>query len=324
MPLSASWNTYGMTVAGWANGTYGSALTQLYHPYGLAITSNDILYIGDMDNHRIVVVDLNSPGENCIIGAGTGSALNQFNLPHAVFTTDTSLYVLDKNNHRIQKLLLNGSNATTVLIYDQSYEASYFFVDHDDNIYLSAMKKHEVLLYCANQSSGSTVAGSGGYGNSDKELDNPHGVFVDNAGSIYIADRSNHRIMKWAKNASAGQRVAGNGSIGNTSYQLHHPEYVVVDTNGYMYISDSLNNRIMRWPPNSTSGECIAGCQTTDGISPTEMNSSHSMAFDSNGSLYVTDWGHNRVQKFEIGRNHSRYSAHHTNLALFHNLYNLV
>ena len=311
MPLNASWDKHGVTVAGCANGKDGSSPSQLYHPYGLSITSNDILYIGDMDNHRIVVVDLGSANENRIIGTGHGRAFNQFDLPHAVFTTDTSLYVLDTNNHRLQKLPLNDSNATTVLAYDGSYEAKYFFVNHDDNIYLSAMKKQEVLLYCANELNGRRVAGSGNCGNKDNMLNMPHGVFVDNVGSICIADRCNHRIMKWTKNASSGILVAGNNGLGNGANQLQYPEYVVVDTNGYMYISDSLNNRIMRWPPNSISGDCIAGCKTIAGAGATELFSPHSIVFDSNGSLYVTDYGHNRVQKFEIRRNHSRHSAHH-------------
>jgi sugar lactone lactonase YvrE len=106
--------------------------------------------------------------------------------------------------------------------------------------------------------------------------------------------------MKWFSGASAGILAAGDGSPGSSSTQLNEPTYIIVDINEYMYISDGGTARIIRWAPNSAFGVCIAACTSTVGSAPTQLNWPHSIAFDSNGSLYVSEWENNRVQKFQI------------------------
>jgi sugar lactone lactonase YvrE len=106
--------------------------------------------------------------------------------------------------------------------------------------------------------------------------------------------------MKWFSGASAGILAAGDGSPGSSSTQLNGPIHIIVDVNEYMYISDAGNARIIRWAPNSTFGVCVAACTSTAGTAPTQLNMPHSLAFDSNGSLYVSDWENHRVQKFQI------------------------
>ncbi|CAF1330964.1 unnamed protein product [Rotaria sordida] len=67
-----------------------------------------------------------------------------------------------------------------------------------------------------------------------------------------------------------------------------------------MYITDFGNNRILRWPPNSNSGECIAVCTGVSGNGIDTLNGPFSLAFDSYGSLFISDGQNNRVQKFQI------------------------
>jgi hypothetical protein len=265
------------------------------------------MYISDMENHRIVVVHLNSTTNISIIGSGPGPGSNQFNGPHDVFVTTTSLYVNDLSNRRVQKMSLNGSDPITVLDYGGSYGPYYFFVDNNDNIYLSVTWSHTVVLFRSNSTNGSIVAGTGVVGSSNEQLNRPYGLFVNNAETIYVADSENHRIMRWLPGASSGFIVAGNGTAGATSIQLNRPTQIIVDRNEYMYISEADNSRITRWAPNSTFGECIAACTGTNGTASTQLNSPHSLAFDSNGSLYVSDYGNHRVEKFQILNDHSEY-----------------
>ncbi|CAF1499045.1 unnamed protein product, partial [Rotaria sordida] len=67
-----------------------------------------------------------------------------------------------------------------------------------------------------------------------------------------------------------------------------------------MYITDFGNNRILRWPPDSNSGECIVTCTGIGGNGIDTLNGPFSLAFDSYGSLFVSDGNNNRVQKFQI------------------------
>jgi hypothetical protein len=116
--------------------------------------------------------------------------------------------------------------------------------------------------------------------------------------------------MKWFSGASAGILAAGDGSPGSSSTQLNEPIHIIVDTNEYMYISDNINSRVIRWAPNSTFGVCIAACTLKCGTAPTQLHGPQSLAFDSNGSLYVAEWQNNRVQKFQINCSQSKNSIH--------------
>jgi sugar lactone lactonase YvrE len=125
-------------------------------------------------------------------------------------------------------------------------------------------------------------------------------LYVDDNLTLYIADSHNHRIQMWIYGASFGQTVAGNGSAGSSLTQLNTPHALIVDINGYMYTADTGNNRIIQWAPNTISGICIAACTDTSGTNANQLNFPVGLAFDSDGSLYISDSNNNRIQKFEI------------------------
>ncbi|CAF3593765.1 unnamed protein product [Rotaria sp. Silwood1] len=67
-----------------------------------------------------------------------------------------------------------------------------------------------------------------------------------------------------------------------------------------MYIADFVNSQILRWPPNSNSGECIVACTGISGVGIDMLYGPFALAFDSYGSLFISDGNINRVQKFQI------------------------
>ena len=278
----AAWSEKGVTVAGQANGTPGSSLSHLNSIHSIPITRNDVLYISDRSNHRIVVVHLNSTKNPFVIGSGPGAGINQLKIPHGIYTTDTSLYVIDLGNQRVQKLSLNDSSLTLVTHLSGLNSPYYLFVDKDDDTYLSDTKNHQVLLFRSGSTVPVRVAGIERVGSDNNQLNQPCGIFVNHIGTVYIADWYNHRIMKWLAGASTGIRVAGDGTPGSSSMQLNLPTQVLVDANEYMYISESGNSRITRWAPSSTYGVCIVACTGTAGTASTQLHVPVSLAFDSN------------------------------------------
>ena len=144
------------------------------------------------------------------------------------------------------------------------------------------------------------VAGTGVAGAGPSQLNNPYKAFVDDDLTMYIADADNHRIQRWSYGACSGVTVAGTGTAGSALNQLNTPASVVVDSNGFMYISDFGNHRILRWSVGACVGECIAACSGASGTAANQLNNPFSLAFDSNGLLYVSDKLNNRVQQFPL------------------------
>jgi sugar lactone lactonase YvrE len=302
---SVNWTQNATTVAGQANGASGSSTAYLNTPEGIFISSDDTLYIADGSNNRIVSKQLNGNTSIKIIGSGPGNNVNQFNYPSDVFSTDTTVYVADSNNSRVQKWSTNGTSPMTTVQISTAAGAMFLFVDQYDGLYVSQCSRNLVERY-TNFSKNATVAGNGIRGSLATQLGCPLGIFVDGTEALYVADWKNNRIQKWNYGATFGTTVAGNGTSGVGLTTLSGPKSVIVDTNGYMYIVDTGNNRLLKWPPNATTGVCIVACTGGSGIGANQLNSPVDLAFDSNGSIYVSDHANNRIQKFQILNNPSK------------------
>ena len=310
---AARWAQNATTVAGLANGTGGSFLGQLQRNYGVYYADDDILYIADTQNNRVVLIASNSTTAIRVIGQGPSANMSTFNGPNDVFVTQNAIYVMDNGNYRVQKWSRNFSNPVTVAGLSgvkgtstnmTTLGFSYnLFVDNYGNLLVSNYGYNRVTMFPWNSTSGTTgmiVAGTGVQGAHAHQLDGPSGIFVADDRSLYIADTNNNRIQKWTIGGTYGLTVAGTGIAGSRLSQLNSPYTVLVDFNGYMYITDYGNHRIVRWAPDSTDGECIAACLGGSGISPNRLYGPSSITFDSRGSLYVNDYRNNRVQKFAI------------------------
>jgi DNA-binding beta-propeller fold protein YncE len=170
------------------------------------------------------------------------------------------------------------------------------------------------------------------------EFDTPLDIAVDSAGNSYVADAGNERIQKfdpsgkfvlaWGKDVVAGNDVTGyeictvaqtcqHGSEGGHGGEFKFPSGVAVDSGGNVYVADSLNNRIQKFDLSGdfllTWGKdvnvfggsgfetcnaetlCVAG---DPGSLGGEFSLPWNVAIGPDGSVYVTEVGNLRVQKF--------------------------
>ncbi|CAF1058505.1 unnamed protein product [Didymodactylos carnosus] len=292
---SAVWNTTGITVAGSNNGTSGSSLAQLNSPYDLVIDYNNVMYISDLSNNRIVQWIENNTSANLIIGGNNG-----LNEPAGLFMDNqNNLYVADTLNSRIEKYSLNDPIGTTVFgqygrgsssnQLDQSYA---LFIDVLNNsYYISDTQNHRIMLWTLDASNGIIVAGGNGRGNGANQLNQPYGICIDSNSTIYIADCGNNRVQQWYRNFQTGNTVA-NG--------LMCPTAVVLDTVGNMYIVDQGNHRILRWMIGAQSGATLIGTTGVYGSQPNLLYYPSSIRFDLNWNLFVADYENNRIQRFNL------------------------
>ncbi|CAF1335338.1 unnamed protein product, partial [Rotaria magnacalcarata] len=90
----------------------GSALTQLYYPYGLFVDTLGTLYVADYWNHRVMRWAQGANQGTVIVGGnGGGAGANQFNSAIGLsFDRHGNLYVADYGNHRVQRFSIEKDN----------------------------------------------------------------------------------------------------------------------------------------------------------------------------------------------------------------------
>ncbi len=170
-----------------------------------------------------------------------------------------------------------------------------------------------------------------------RELNGPQALAIDTSASppiLYVADTGNNRVLAWkdafgftkgdAASKVIGQRdfltTAAQGPGADLSTGLYQPVAVAIDKNGNLYVIDAGNNRILRYPaPLAQTGDLltvdlILGQRDLNGRVPNAGQSAPSdktfafatgagifragLAFDSQGNLWVSDPGNNRVLRF--------------------------
>lgn len=298
IPPNATWTQNGITVAG-GNGQ-GSGLNQLSYPHNLYVDDDQIVYVVDYGNHRVVKWKRDAmSGQVVVAGNGEGNRMDQLSRPtDMIFDKNTdSLIICDNGNKRVvQWPRQRGTSGQTIISGVPCWGLT---MDDYGSLYASDIGKHDVKKWRVGDTSGAVVAGGNGKGGRPDQLSYPTYVFVDRDHSVYVSERDNHRVMKWVKGAKEGIVVAGGLGKGNSLTQLHYPHGVVVDQFDTVYVADWENDRIMRWPKGATHGSVIVGGNGR-GAQANQFDRPVGLFFDRHNNLYVADRSNDRVQKFNI------------------------
>ncbi len=184
-------NTNGIiiTVAGNGTNSYsgdGGAATNaaLSDPQGLAVDSNGNLFIADMRNHRIRMVNTNGIittvagyGSRTFFVGDNGPATNATVVyPSDVkVRADGSLFIADSGNNRVRMVDTNGI----------------------------------ITTFAGSGGINGSFSGDGGNA-TDATLDDPRGIALDGKGNLFIADTDNVRI-RVVNTDGIISTIAGNG-----------------------------------------------------------------------------------------------------------------
>ncbi len=202
------------TIVAGVRGAYGSTTNQLRFPAGIAVDSNENLYIVDTNNNRVMLWPPNSTYGTVIAGLNvTGNNSFSLHIPYGIFLDENNsyIYITDSLNHRIQRFSLLGGLPNN----------------------------------------GTTVAGGNGQGISNKQLNTPYGVYISKkTKAIYIADTENNRIQRWNQGDQSAVTIAGdpNGNAGSNATMLYFPYGIALnDEETFLYVADTGNSRIQRF-----------------------------------------------------------------------------
>lgn len=186
------------------------------------------LYLTDLDNRRIRVMDLASGIVSTVAGNGEKDAPKDgaeaaksplVDPRAAVADRKGNVYVLERSGHALRVVDPTGKIRTVVGTGKKGAEGDggealqatlngpkHLCIDLEDNVIIADAENHLIRKYLPEEGKIVRVAGSGkkgtaGIGGSplEAELNQPHGVYVSSAGTLYIVDSSNNRVLKIEK-----------------------------------------------------------------------------------------------------------------------------
>ena len=182
-------------------------------------------------------------------------------------------------------------------------------IDSADTLYVADTYNHSIRKITP-QGIVTTLAGSGNAGSTNAtgaaaSFRYPTGVAVDSAGNVYVADKDNHLIRK-ITSAGVVSTLAGSGIAGSTdgtgiNASFNGPWSLATDSTGNIFVTDTNNQTIRRITPAgvvTTIAGTAGSAGTTNGVGAcARFNTPVSLAFDSNGSLYVCERVSNLIRK---------------------------
>jgi DNA-binding beta-propeller fold protein YncE len=183
------------------------------------------LYLADLDNRRIRVIQLREGLVTTVAGNGQkgvpedGSDARQAPLidPRAVAVDGHgNVYILERSGHALRVVDAAGKIRTVAGTGKPGATGDggparlatlngpkHLCIDLQGNVLLADTENHLIRKYLPAEGKIVRVAGAGTKGTAGlngppekAELNQPHGVFVHSSGVLYIADSSNHRVLR--------------------------------------------------------------------------------------------------------------------------------
>jgi DNA-binding beta-propeller fold protein YncE len=183
------------------------------------------LYLADLDNRRVRVIDLKTGTVRTVAGNGRKG------VPE------------------------DGAEAVKAPLVDPRAVA----VDARGNVYILERAGHALRVVDSagkiRTVAGTGAAGAAGDGGDARKatLNGPKHLCIDRDGSVVIADTENHLIRRYLPDTGKIVRVAGTGKKGTAGVggppeqaELNQPHGVHVRASGELYLADSSNNRVLK------------------------------------------------------------------------------
>jgi DNA-binding beta-propeller fold protein YncE len=240
----------GVLVKEWGSSGIGNG--QFLLAAGIA-GQNNLLYVADIEHHRIQVFDLDGNFIKIIGERGTGNGQFQFPTAIAIDRNNNWLYVTDDDNNRIVKFDISTANHGKYLTQwgcDSSgtTELRYPTKIAVDNIngflYIVDSGKHRIRKLTLNMQE---IFSWGSYGDGNGQFRYPIDVAVDNSGNVYVVDNVNRNVQKFDLDGIFKDKWNINFDPQIYLYGLHG---ITVDKDGYIYVVDADTKKLYKLDSN--------------------------------------------------------------------------
>lgn len=277
-------------------GESGSEPGQFQQPIGVAIANEGDVFVSEAGNHRIQVFSREGEVLRQIGPAvGNGDTLRR---PMHLAADHSALYVPDFNTDRIHVFSLQGTLQRSIDAggLDAGFDApGGVAVDGTGRFYVADFYHHRVLRFKEDGTLDREWGVTDSTGKAPERFTYPTDVALLPDGGFVVADAYNHRIKRYDSEGSlAWMRPKDQNWADSTTGTFNVATAVATSPDGHIFVADFYNHGIQEF---TADGQFV---QTfgTKGTDPSQFERPVDLAFDAEGSLYVVDFGNNRIQVF--------------------------
>ena len=189
-------------------------------------------------------------------------------------------------------------------------------VDNQGQVYVSDEWTNTISVF---DGDGKCIRKWGSTGSGDGEFNRPAGLAVEKSGNVIVVDSGNSRLQVFTPE---GKFVGKCGGPGKGEGEFNQPWGITLDKAGDILVADWKNHRVQKLSPHgkflssigsfgkivepdnayrvTIFGPYVAGEGEKAGHPRTDQfNHPTDVAVDSDGDIYVTDWGNHRVCIFD-------------------------
>lgn len=263
--------------------------TNFTEPIGIAIDSDNNVYVVDSGHSKVVRLDSN--GTFALNWGSLGSSNGQFKHPTGIFVNKNYVFVADSGNARIQMFDKSGNFLYAWGIYGMGPSMFHapvaIALDETGDLFVADSDRNTIQIFSAG-------------GIYKYQIQSPltkyasfpaiKAIAFDSEDDFYAVSVDN-RVLKYS---SIGNFKNFFGSSGAEEGRFNNPTAIAADSKDNFYVVDSNNHRIQKF---DTYGNFILSWGT-EGTGPGQFEDPAGVAIDSMGNIYVVDKKNNNVQKF--------------------------
>lgn len=276
----------------------GTEPGQFREPIGIAVAGGDV-FVSEAGNRRVQI--FSPEGE---VSRQIGPALangDTLRRPMHIAVDDSTLYVPDFNTDRVHVFSLQG-------VLQRSVDASGLETDFDapggvavdsqGRLYLADFYHHRVLRFNEDGTLDRQWGVTDSTGKPPGRFTYPTDVAPLPDGGFVVADAYNHRIKRYNADGSfAWMRPKDQNWADSTKGTFNVATAVATrpdSRRGHIFVADFYNHRIQEF----TSDGQFVRTFGEKGTGKDQFERPVDLAFDAEGTLYVVDFGNNRIQLF--------------------------
>jgi DNA-binding beta-propeller fold protein YncE len=256
---------------------------RLQHPYGIAVTVDERIYVVDSAAKGVHEYDLPRGRYRFLDGDGFGNPIGvAVDRRGRILVSDSeagAIVVLDEGGDEVDRITSGLQRPTGIAIHPTT-----------EDLYVVDTEAHSVVVF---DRDGNRTASFGRRGAGLGELNYPTLIAIGPDGQVYVSDSLNFRIQVFTE---GGVPVRTFGGLGDAVGEFARPKGLGVDADGRVFVVEGLYDVVNVFDAQGRLLLTFGAAGRADGA----FWLATGLAIDERGRVFISDSYNGRVQVFQV------------------------